>query len=87
MPRADSKKYDVDHRKFNVVIGKKQIYHSFKESVRKEEYTDEELIQVFRVMFTVLKQHDIMNSLELFGIIKSTVEKSYAERKRKFNRM
>lgn len=81
------KQYDTDHRKFPVVIGKKQIYYAFKESVRKGEYTEEELIQMFRVMFIQLREEDIMYALDLFAIIKTTVEKAYAERKRKFNKM
>ena len=74
---------DNTHRKFSLTLQPKTVFNSFKESVKKGEYSHDDLMHIFRMVADQLNREDIHNNILMYNYIKGRTERAFIQQKKR----
>lgn len=78
----------VQHRRFEVTLRSKQIYRSFRKTIKKDldDFTEEEMLTIFRVVADALNMKNPDLNLQAYRHMRARVERAYNRQKQLLGR-
>lgn len=85
---AKERKDFIKYRRFSVTLHPKQIYRSFRKTIKKdlEVFTDEELMTIYRVLCDAMNMKNEDLNLQMYKYIRARVERGYNRQRQKLGR-
>lgn len=78
----------VQHRRFEVTLRSKQVYRSFRKTIKKDldDFTEEEMLTIFRVVADALNMKNPDLNLQAYRHMRARVERAYNRQKQRLGR-
>ncbi|QXM18589.1 hypothetical protein Phab24_id144 [Acinetobacter phage Phab24] len=78
----------VQHRRFFVTLRSKQIYRSFRKTIKKDldDFTEAEILTIYRVVADALNMKNPELNLYAYKHIRARVERAYNDKRKSLNK-
>ena len=85
---AKERKDFIKYRRFSLTLHPKQIYRSFRKTIKKDldVFTEEELMTIYRVLCDAMNMKNEDLNLKMYKYIRARVERSYNRQRQKLGR-
>lgn len=84
-PNYNEEDERLGHRRFNLTLRSSQVYESLKSCVKKGEFSDDELFNLFKVVANQINKQNPKLNIDIWLHVKPRVDKAYSDQRKRFN--